>query len=185
MKTIIIFRIVGCLLLLLTTKNSSFTQVTPNSKQLRKVYAVSENQKNNFTNSDYAPANASLAINNKVQKSFDQYFAGVTRQYWSEVGRDFHNSFYLNGVHNCALFSKNGRLIYSISYGSEKDLPADLRKIIKREYYDYDITMAIEVKVKEQDRNIWVVNMEDDTTYLTIRVEDGEMEQVQEFEKPK
>ena len=186
MKTKIISNVIGCLLLLLTT-NSSFTQVTANRKEFNKVYAVSANPKSNFTNSDNTPVNTSLAINNKLQKSFAQYFAGATGQNWSKAGINFFTSFYVNGVDNHALFDKRGHLIYSISYGSEKDLPADVRKIIKSEYYDYVITQAIEVKlIKQDERDIWVVNMKDDNTYLTVRVdEDGEMEKMQEFEKAK
>ena len=180
MKTNIICNVIGCLLLLLTT-NNSFTQVTANRKEFSKAYAVTVDPKSNFTNSDNTPVNKSLAINNKVQKSFAHYFAAATGQFWSKVGSAFHTSFYVNGAHNCALFDKSGHLLYAIKYGKEKDLPADVRKIIKSEYYDYDITAAIEVKADE--RNIWVVNMKDDTTYLTVRVEDGEMEKVQEFTK--
>ena len=182
MKTKIISNVIGCLLLLLTT-NSSFTQVTANRKELNNVYAVSVNPKSNFTNSDNTPVNTSLAINNKVQKSFAHYFAGATRQYWTKMGTDFLTSFYVNGVYNRALFDKRSHLIYAIRYCLEKDMPADVRKIIKSEYYDYVITLATEVK--QDERDIWVVNMKNDNTYLTVRVENGEMEQVQEFEKAK
>ncbi len=185
MKTKIIFPLIGCMLCILIT-NSSFTQVTANRKELNKVYAVyaiSENPKNNFTNSDFASTNFSLTVNNKVQKSFAQYFGGATRQIWSNAGINFHSSFYINGALNCALFDKNWHLIYSIKYGAEKDMPADVRKIVKSEYYDYGITMAMEVKINKRD--IWVINLKNNTTYLTVRVEEGEMEQVEQFEKAK
>lgn len=65
----------------------------------------------------------------------------------------------------------------------KKILPADVRKIIKSEYYDYAITVAIKVKLNERD--IWVVNMKNDTTYLIVRLENGEMEQVKQFDNAK
>jgi hypothetical protein len=37
-------------------------------------------------------------------------------------------------------------------------MPADVRKIVKSEYYDYTITMAIEVK--ENCRDIWIVKLD-------------------------
>lgn len=64
----------------------------------------------------------------------------------------------------------------------EKDMPSDVRKIVKSKYYNYMITLAIEVK--QNDRDIWIVNMKDDSTYITVKVEDREMELVQQFKEP-
>ena len=70
--------------------------------------------------------------------------------------------------------------LFILTYGTEKNLPADVRKIIKSEYYDYAITMAIEVK--ENYRDIWVVKLDNSLEQTTIRVEDNEIEQVQQFQ---
>ncbi len=39
------------------------------------------------------------------------------------------------------------------------------------------------VKVEEKNRAIWVVDMEDDKTLITVRVEDDEMEEVRKLQK--
>jgi hypothetical protein len=97
------------------------------------------------------------------------------------AGKGFRNRFHVNGLLTYALFAKNGALIYVITYGKEKNLPQTVRKTIKREYYDYSITMAIEVK--QDNRDIWVVRLEDTSEIITVRIEDGEMEQVQKIQK--
>jgi hypothetical protein len=72
-------------------------------------------------------------------------------------------------------------MIYHITYGGEENLPSDIRKIIKPNYYDYNITKV--VNVNEADRNIWVVNMEDAKRFIIVRVENGELEEVQNLNK--
>lgn len=176
MKTKIIRPLVCCLLFLLIT-NFSFSQPTINKKDLNKTVDISISHNRKRHNS----ANAPVSINKKIEKSFTGYFAGSTGQNWSMAGNNFHNSFYTNGNAACALFDKHGHLIYAISYGQEKDMPSNVRKIVKSTYYDYVITLAIEVK--QNDRDIWIVNMKSNSTHKTVRIEDGEMELVQEFKE--
>jgi len=82
---------------------------------------------------------------------------------------------------NRALFTKRGNLIYHISYGYEKNLAEDIRRQVKSTYYDYDISRTI--KVTEADRVIWVVNLEDAKNLILVRLEEGEMEEVQKLKK--
>ena len=169
MKTKIILPLVCCLFFVMIT-NFSFSQATVKKNDINKTVAMSVSQDNKIHNS----SNASVTINKKIQKSFTGSFAGITGQNWSMVGNNFHTSFYTNGIEACALFDKHGHLIYAITYVQEKEMPSDIRKIVKSEYYDYMITLAIEVK--QNKRDIWIVNMEDVSTHITVRLEDGEME---------
>ena len=182
MKTKIIPSIIGCLLFILIT-HSSFAQSTMKPREVNQVYAISGASNNNLDSSDNEPVDVTVAVNKKVQKSFAHYFASVTDQKWSMAGKNFHCSFYTNGLLSYVLFNKRGNLIYTIAYGTEKNLPSDVRKIIKSEYYDYIISVAI--KVKQNERDIWIVYLRNGINQLTVRVEDGEMEKVQEFAKSK
>lgn len=174
MKTKIILSLVGCMLFLMIT-NFSFSQATINNKDLNKTVAMSVSHDREIHNSD----NSSVTINKKIQKSFTGYFAGITGQKWSMAGNNFHTSFYTNGIPSSALFDKHGDLIYAITYLQENEMSSDIRKIVKSEYYDYMITLAIEVKQNERD--IWIVNMKNDSTHITVRLEDGEIELVSKF----
>jgi hypothetical protein len=62
------------------------------------------------------------------------------------VGKDFPNRFHSNGLLTNALFTKMAGLFIKLHTAVKKNLPSDIRKIVKREYYDYAITMAIKVK---------------------------------------
>ena len=122
-------------------------------------------------------------VSAKVNKSFGQYFKGATHLRWYQLEKNFLVKFIQNDQENRALFTKNGSLIYHISYGSEKHLPADVRNQIKSTYFDQNITRVL--KVNQDRRNIWVVSLEDAKDYVMVRVEDGEMEETQRMQKSK
>ena len=87
----------------------------------------------------------------------------------------------MEGRENRALFAKNGQLVYHVAYGAEGFLPADVRRLIKSEYYDQKITRVL--KINQAQRTIWVVHMEDEKEFIMARVEDGELEETKRMEK--
>ena len=122
-----------------------------------------------------------ISLNIKIRRSFIQYFEDATNQRWFEADKNFLVKFNLDGHENRALFAKDGRLIYHIIYGTEKDLPGDVRRLIKSTYYDQVITRIL--KIIQDDRLIWVIHMEDNQEYIMARVEDNELEETKRMLK--
>jgi len=162
MKTQIISRISGCLLSILFA-SSSFAQ------------------SNYIALSPIAISGVNLKVSEKIQTEFYKSFTNAENVKWYEQDKKILATFSMNEMGHRTLLNKKGGVIYHISYGSEKNLPAEVRKIVKSTYFDYKITMA--VKVEEDNRTIWVVDMEDDKTLITVRVEDNEMEEVRKLQK--
>ena len=125
--------------------------------------------------------NISPYVNLRVMRSFIKLFGEQSEQNWSMVGQNFLNRFHVDGLLTNALFAKNGQLIYTITYGTEKQLPAGTRRMVRSEYFDYSITSATEIM--EDKRDIWVVQLQHASEVLSVRIENGEMEQVQQFYK--
>lgn len=119
MKTKLFFPVIGCILMLITS--SSFSQVTTNYKELHNDAALVIPNAHIMELGTNPSTNVSVAVNNKVQKAFVQYFAGAAKQNWSMAGKNFHSSFYVNGLLTEALFEKSGNLIYAVTFGTEKD----------------------------------------------------------------
>ena len=176
MKTKIILPF-ACTLFFLSITNLAFPQVTAKNYEINKTLGISAGDESK----DYSSGITSITINNKIQKHFSRDFAGASAQNWNIAGKNFHCSFFINGLPEWVLFSKNGQLIYNITFGTEKNMPTEIRKIVKAEYYDYTITQADQVK--QDNRDIWIVNLKDSLTYKTVRIEDGVMELVQQFRK--
>lgn len=121
------------------------------------------------------------AINSKVTKSFAKYFKDATNQKWYAVEKKYLVDFIEHEQNNSALFTKSGRLIYHISFGEENNLPQDIRKMVKSSYFDQDITRVY--NVKQDDRNIWVVSLEDTNDIIMVRVENNELEETTRIQK--
>lgn len=76
---------------------------------------------------------------------------------------------------------KKWLMVYDISYGYEHNLPADTKELIERNYDNYKIIRAINVKAS--GRNIWIVKLEGMKKYLTVRIEDQEIDEVESYNK--
>jgi len=127
-----------------------------------------------------APASVPVA-NAKIDKALNGYFKNASNIRWYEIKNNYVVKFKLNGHENRALFTKNGNLVYHITYGTEGLLPADVRSLVKSEYYDQKITKVL--KVNQDQRTIWVVHMEDEKEFILARVEDGQLEETKRMVK--
>jgi hypothetical protein len=122
-------------------------------------------------------------ISAKVTRAFGQFFKDATHLRWYEIDKKFLVKFIQNDQENRALFTGKGQLVYHISYGIEKNLPAEVRHLVKSNYYDQSITRVL--KVNQDQRNIWVISLEDAKEHIMIRVENMEMEETQRMQKSK
>ena len=96
----------GCYLLL--TTNKSFSQLALNKVSTDFFHSASLT-----SHTDVNAGTNAFASNSKVQKSFISYFGEAAENNWSMIGRDFINRFHSNGLLTNALFTKNGRLVYT------------------------------------------------------------------------
>lgn len=120
-------------------------------------------------------------INQKVNSAFEKYFKGAMDERWYKLNKDYFVKFMQSDVSNSALFTKKGKLIYHITYGKEQNLPTNYLNMIKSSYPDFTITQA--VNVEEGGRDIWVTNLENQKKLILVRFEQGEMEEVGNYDK--
>jgi len=120
-------------------------------------------------------------VNKEVAHAFETSFKNAVNQRWYRIDKNYMVKFILDDQKNTALFKKNGALIYHISYGFEKDLPDDIRDMVKSSYALYTITRA--VKVNQDARIIWVINLGKTDKLVLARVENGILEEVGDYNK--
>jgi len=128
-------------------------------------------------------SSSGTVVSAKINTAFVQAFMGATNIRWYEIDKKFLVKFILNDQENRALFTKGGVIVYHISYGTEKNLPGEVRKLVKSTYYDHNITRIL--KVSQDGRLIWVVHLEDEKEFFLVRVEDLELEETKRIEKTK
>lgn len=162
MKSLSVLRCCGGLLLLLLTSNLKA-------------------QQNGITTLPTVTVSSTANVNKKVSDAFQSSFKNAVNATWYKLNKDYLVEFITGDMKNKALYKRNGTIIYQISYGHENNLPKEVRRLVKSNYIDFNIVQAI--NVQEDNRNIWVVNLEDDKKLIIARVEDGGLEEVQNLNK--
>ena len=120
-------------------------------------------------------------VNKQIDKAFRKAFPGAQNMTWYEMNKNYLVKFIENDMKHHVLFTKNGIITYDISFGTEKDLPADMHAKIRDSYNEYNIYKV--TNIKQDGRNIWVINLENMKHFSLVRLEEEEMEEVQKFVK--
>ncbi|HEU0111225.1 MAG TPA: hypothetical protein VFQ73_10135 [Flavisolibacter sp.] len=125
----------------------------------------------------YAKSN----VNKAVTDAFDKHFKDAMDPQWFRMNKDFLVTFITGDMKNNALFRKNGKMVYHVSYGQDHNLPDELKTQVQNGYPDYNITRVVNVKM--DNRDVWVVNLEGLKKWIIVRMEDGELEEVENYDK--
>jgi hypothetical protein len=134
--------------------------------------------------SDAPPAGlaAVSTINLHAIKDFKARFGNVKDERWYSIEKGFVAYFSLDGYRERIYYDRKGRWLASLTYGDEHKLPANIRDLVRRAYYDQSITF---VQVIELPGHIvYLVHAEDKAILKILRVsEEGEMDLMNEFTK--
>jgi hypothetical protein len=78
-------------------------------------------------------------------------------------------------------YDKKGHWVYSILTYGEDRLPEDVRRLVKSNYYDFNIDWVKEVN--EAQTTVYVAHMENAKSWKEVAVQDGEMRVLKEYSK--
>lgn len=121
-------------------------------------------------------------INFKAVSDFKNTYKDISDERWEESKDGYVAKFVSNSVRTLNYYNKNGKWLHSIQCYDETKLPKDVRASVKISYYDYSITSAQEINMKKNNTEpIFMVYLKHnyDGTFKTIRVCDGEMEEIE------
>ena len=120
-------------------------------------------------------------VNIKAVRNFKRSFPEVTNENWYVINGFHYVTFYKGGMKNKIVYTKNGQLDYSLKFYEEKSLPSSVRSAIKSIYYDFTINNVFELGIR--NKTIYIVQMFDSKTLKTLRVCDGEIEEIENYIK--
>jgi hypothetical protein len=126
-----------------------------------------------------APTKA--VISKKVSDSFASLFKDAQAPKWFVADKNYVVDFIMNDQVNKAEFTKKGQLVYHLAFGNEKQMPADIRTIVKSKYFDFAINSTVKVTMNEN--SAWIINVEDDKQFYVLKVADGVMNVLDEIKK--
>ncbi|MEO6228705.1 MAG: hypothetical protein ABJB11_12860 [Ferruginibacter sp.] len=123
-------------------------------------------------------------INTKAIKDFSKSHKNVSNPNWVANKEGFAATFKVNDVYNVVYYNKKGRWMGNLKGYTEDKLAADLRKMIKRVYYDYAITYVHEAEMAESNHEpTYIIHMQNDKALMLLRIYDGEMEIWEQYKR--
>jgi hypothetical protein len=124
---------------------------------------------------------SSHMVNEAVDKAFLKKFSNAEDIVWSRLNKDYLARFIESDLKHQALFQKNGRLSYDIAYMGESRMPEKLAEKIRQSYPTYKIKNA--ARVVRANQQLWIVNIESLRSYMVLRAEDDDLEEIKHIVK--
>lgn len=142
--------------------NSSFAQVSEPTS-LSPVIIVSSN------------------VSQKVINAFQSSFSNPLNQVWYKIGEKYLVKFSDGNLPHHVCYRKNGSLVYNITYANGSALPFQVKKLVNSNYNDYNILAA--TNVQDNERDVWVIKLEDNNRLISVVVENDDLQEVSKFQK--
>jgi len=109
----------------------------------------------------------------------------AAREFWKKYGEGKNESWYKleagyiaefseATIRYKSVFGRKGNWLYSIKEYGEKELPKEVRDLVKSAYYDYSIAWVKEVS--QNQAVVYVVHIADGPNWKDLLVQDGEMD---------
>ena len=123
------------------------------------------------------------AVNIKVVRSFRKTFPDISNEKWDFLDGYYFVNFSIDQVKYKIVYTKNGSLDYAMKMYEEKNLPKEVRAMVKSQYYDYTIHTAQELSIN--NKTIYIIQMSDSNSWKSVRVCEGEVEEIENLKKDK
>ena len=120
-------------------------------------------------------------INIKAVRNFLREYKNVAGAEWYRSGNGFVVHCNMNGFKTKVFYDKKGNYECLTRIYAEAQLPRDIRHLVKRTFYDFSIYRVFEITRKEN--TVYIVTMEDKTSWKKIKVENGELKVMYEESK--
>ncbi len=123
-------------------------------------------------------------VSPSVVRIFLKAYKDVSDEKWIEVKDGFVAMFTRNGMDYQVAYTKRGNLVHTIRSYDEDKMSQELRHVVKSTYYDYNINRVHEIETP-RDPITYVVQLEGKKDLINLKLYEGEMEEIQKFNKSK
>jgi hypothetical protein len=128
-----------------------------------------------------APLTGPDAAVAKSARNFLRMYGDLQNEKWYSLPGGSLAKFEGEGIGYRVVFDKKGNWVYTLKQYTEKELPVRVRAMVKSVYYYYPIAWVKEFN--QSQSVVYLIHIENDREWKTIRVADGEMEVAEEFSK--
>jgi hypothetical protein len=121
-------------------------------------------------------------INEKILKSFKQTFAYAEDVVWQEKDNSYQVNFWQGEINIRARYDEQGKLLSTIRYYYEKQLPPSVLAKVKSKYAGKTIFGVTEVSSEEEIN--YFITLRDDTHWYTVKSDVfGSLQQTDKFKR--
>lgn len=169
------------LILLAAITLMSMTLVTSHAQVAMNRRRVSSTGENGiFSNSK---SGTSTTLNLKAERNFKKDYHQTSGAEWSTLSDNSQVCrFFMNNILYRAFYTAHGQWIYTASGYDAGKLNKGVYDRIKSVYYNSNIVFVNQIDMVI-GKTIYIVEIQDEKSIRKLRVDDDEMEIVQEFEK--
>jgi len=120
-------------------------------------------------------------LNSTSIRHFLNTYGNNRGETWNSNAGGFRASFRSENILYLVDYDKTGNWSGTTRIYNETKLPRDIRRIVKSTYYDYAIKSVSEVTAAQ--KLMYFVKIQDSVTLKTVRVMDGDMQVIEEFNR--
>jgi len=110
----------------------------------------------------------------KAAREFWKKYGEGKNESWYKLEAGYFAEFSEGAIRYKSVFDRKGNWLYSIKEYSEKELPKEVRDLVKSSYFDYSIGWVKEVS--QNQSVVYVVHIANGPSWKDILVHDGEMD---------
>jgi len=123
-------------------------------------------------------------ISPRALKDFARSYKNIKGESWATTTDGFSARFTLSGVSTTIFYDNKGRWVGSVKHFKEDKMPFEIRHIVKRAYYDYNILYMEEIETPDSHKSpTYLICIEDKLNAKLLRIWKGEMEVWKDFKK--
>jgi hypothetical protein len=123
-------------------------------------------------------------INVRAMRDFVSRYGEVEDAKWHRSNDSFIAVFFRDSVQHRVIYSQRGDLCFVMKYYDESHMARNIRAQVKSTYYDYKIYIIQEIESPDHP-TVYIVNLQGDTDWKKVRLCQGDMELMEEYNKSK
>lgn len=131
---------------------------------------------------DKNPVSSKITPNEKVLKNFNKQFKSSESPSISLLKDGFILQTQVEGHNVTSAYDKKGNWLYTLTFYPTENLEKNIIDIVKDNYNNYFIS-GMEKVDQSGNESVFVVHMENNDSFKTLRVVGNEVELVQDFKK--
>ena len=112
-------------------------------------------------------------VNINAVRDFTKKYKNASGVKWVKNDNGSSVYFVMDGVKMKSSYNTKGRTDYTLKYYDESKIPTEVRHLVKSTYYDYTIVIATEV-VRNENVS-YLIKMQNEKEFLTVKFDNGEL----------